>query len=214
MRLITEPYLEQVEHWPSNGRHILAQYDDSTLVVYQAYNREIGQFAAQHGHFGLDAFSLERMTWLKPNFLWMMHRSAWGTKENQEVILAIWLDRVSFEAMLKKAVLSSYEPDVHGSEEAWKRALSASAVRVQWDPDYSPADERQERRALQLGLGGKAAAHYAHGGWIVHIEDITAFVHEQRQNAKTPYRNLMTPRERVYRLEDESIVQRLGIDPR
>jgi hypothetical protein len=28
-------------------------------------------------------FSLRRMTWIKPGFLWMMHRSGWATKPNQ-----------------------------------------------------------------------------------------------------------------------------------
>ncbi|MFM7854759.1 MAG: DUF4291 family protein [Flammeovirgaceae bacterium] len=27
--------------------------------------------------------SLNRMTWMKPNFLWMMYRSGWATKHNQ-----------------------------------------------------------------------------------------------------------------------------------
>ena len=46
MRIITEPYLVQQNRWPKTGRHILAQYDDSTIVVCQAYRLEIGHFAA------------------------------------------------------------------------------------------------------------------------------------------------------------------------
>jgi hypothetical protein len=38
------------------------------VVVYQAYRPEIGHFAAQHGYFG-GSFSLDRMSWIKPNFL-------------------------------------------------------------------------------------------------------------------------------------------------
>lgn len=37
MRLITQPYLTQFSKWPKTGRHILAQYDDQTIVLYQAY---------------------------------------------------------------------------------------------------------------------------------------------------------------------------------
>ncbi len=211
MRLITEPYNDQTAHWPTSGRHILSQYDENRFVVYQAYKPQIGHFAARHGHFGSEAFSLNRMTWVKPNFLWMMHRCGWATKENQEVILAIWLDRAGFDAILKKAVLSSYDRDIYESEAAWKRALSASAVRVQWDPDYSPVDGKLERRALQIGLGGKAAAHYAQGGWIIHIEDITDFVHEQHKNAVRPYVNLILPRERPYVIEDVATIKNLGM---
>lgn len=84
MRLLTEPYLEQVQRWPTSGRHILAQFDADTVVVYQAYQPALGHFAAEHGYFG-GGFSLDRMSWVKPNFLWMMFRCGWGTKENQEV---------------------------------------------------------------------------------------------------------------------------------
>lgn len=92
MKLKTQPYLEQREIWPQSGRHILAQYDDDTVVVYQAYNSAIGHFAARNGNFGGD-FKMSRMSWIKPNFLWMMYRSGWGTKPDQEVTLAVRLRR-------------------------------------------------------------------------------------------------------------------------
>ena len=47
MTLVLEPYVEQLTHWPSTGRHILAQFDDESVVVYQAYRPEIGLYAAQ-----------------------------------------------------------------------------------------------------------------------------------------------------------------------
>ena len=65
MYLETKPYLEQVRCWPTQGRHILAQFDDDSVVVYQAYRPAIGHFAAEHGYFGGD-FSLDRMSWIKP----------------------------------------------------------------------------------------------------------------------------------------------------
>jgi hypothetical protein len=74
-----EPYSEQVKVWPNEGRHILAQYDDATVIVYQAYRPSIGRHAVEHGAFGGD-FSHARMSWIKPNFLWMMYRSGWGAK--------------------------------------------------------------------------------------------------------------------------------------
>ena len=36
MTIPTEPYLEQQSRWPSSGRHILAHFDEKTIVVYQA----------------------------------------------------------------------------------------------------------------------------------------------------------------------------------
>jgi hypothetical protein len=79
MTLMIEPYLAQEAHWPRSGRRILAQFDEESVVVYQAYRPAIGHFAAEHGYFG-GAFSLSRMSWIKPNFLWMMYRCGWASK--------------------------------------------------------------------------------------------------------------------------------------
>ena len=34
--------------WPKEGRHILAQYDDDTIVVYQAFSPAIADYAVTH----------------------------------------------------------------------------------------------------------------------------------------------------------------------
>jgi hypothetical protein len=74
-----------------------------------------GNFAATHGYFGGD-FSLTRMSWIKPNFLWMMYRSGWGQKEGQEVVLAVKIKRAAFDTILANAVRSSYNPDLYPTE--------------------------------------------------------------------------------------------------
>ena len=63
--LTLERYRDQQARWPAEGRHILAQYDETSVVVYQAYRPAIGHYAARHGRFG-DEFSLNRMSWIKP----------------------------------------------------------------------------------------------------------------------------------------------------
>src|SRR5450432_2608123 len=146
-RLTITTYLEQIMVWPKTGRHILAQYDDDTIVVYQAYNATIGHFAAQNRRFGGE-FSLTRMSWIKTNFLWMMYRSGWGTKPNQEVILAVRIKRSAFDSILAQAVHASYAPEVYGDKATWQGALSESPVRVQWDPDHHPIGTKLERRAI------------------------------------------------------------------
>jgi hypothetical protein len=50
--LVTEPYSGQVNVWPKEGRHILAQFDDESVIMYQAYRAAIGRFAAEHGAVG------------------------------------------------------------------------------------------------------------------------------------------------------------------
>jgi hypothetical protein len=115
--LATAPYAEQTKHWPQNGRHILAQFDEDTIIVYQAFRSEIGQFAVEKGYFGGE-FKYSRMSWIKPNFLWMMYRSQWGQAEGQEVVLAVRLKRRFFDALLAQAVPSSFYSSTHESRAA------------------------------------------------------------------------------------------------
>ena len=197
MPLILEPYLEQRARWPQSGRHILAQYSDDAVVVYQAYKPSIGRFAAEHGYFGGE-WSESRMTWIKPNFLSMMFRSRWAQKEGQEVVLAIWLRREAFDEILRRAVVSTFDPSMYESREAWQTAVHGSSVRLQWDPDHDPTGAKVERRAIQLGLRGDSARRFARE-WVLGIEDVTELVAREREHA-TPsrYAELVTPREDVY----------------
>lgn len=57
-----------------------------------------------------------------------------------------------------------------------------------------------ERRAIQPGLRGEILARYARE-WIVEIEDISAFVAEQREHARGDYADLIVPSERAYPYE-------------
>ncbi|MFB2917846.1 DUF4291 domain-containing protein [Aerosakkonema funiforme] len=209
MRLLTEPYLMQVSRWPKTGRHILAQFDDNSVIVYQAYRSAIGHFAASHGYFGGE-FKLNRMSWIKPNFLWMMYRSEWGTKAGQEVILAVRIKRSAFDEILANAVHSNYIPELYESEKEWKKALKSSSVRLQWDPDRHPSGAKLERRAIQLGLRGDFLYHYAQE-WIIDIEDISEFVQQQHQYKGGELTNLLTPFESVYPVSNPPIANKLGL---
>ena len=211
MRIRAESHQIQAARWPKSGRHILAQYDDETIVVYQAYRPSIGSFAAEHGYFGGE-FSYSRMSWIKPNFLWMMFRSGWGTKEGQEVTLAVRIRRPAFDAILADAVYSTYVAEVYGDPTAWKRAVAGSDVRLQWDPDHSPAGGKLERRAIQLGLRGRTLAQYGRE-WIVDIEDVSEFVETQRQLLVGGSKQaLVTPREDVYPVADATVALKLGFE--
>src|SRR5262245_44503815 len=173
MNLITESYQAQVARWPPAGRHILAQFDNDGIVVYQAYRPAIGRFAAEHGYFGGE-FSFSRMSWIKPNFLWMMYRCGWGTKPDQEVVLAVRLRRAGFDALLAQAVPSRFDPVLYTTPQEFRTALDRSFVRLQWDPDHDPSGAPLERRAIQLGVRGEVLHRYARE-WILDIQDISSF---------------------------------------
>ncbi|MGN6553787.1 MAG: DUF4291 domain-containing protein [Verrucomicrobiota bacterium] len=212
MNLRTEPYLKQLERWPVIGQHVLAQFDAESVIVYQAYRPAIGLYAVENQRFGGE-FSFSRMSWIKPNFLWMMYRSGWGTKEGQEMILAVRLRRTGFDRILKTAVHSSFQPKAYGSVERWKAQLAESPVRLQWDPDHDPRGAKQERRAIQLGLAGEILRKYAND-WIIRIEDVSAFVSEQRLHVESDgFKDLLTSREEVYPVADFHTAEHLGISP-
>jgi hypothetical protein len=209
MNLVTEPYLVQAARSPKSGRHILAQFVDESVIVYQAYKPAIGQFATKNGYLGGE-FSLNRMSWIKPNFLWMMYRCGWASKEGQEVVLAVRLKRTAFDQILRLAVHSTFVPEVYETESAWKSAVASSDVRLQWDPDHDPSGASVQRRAVQLGLRGDVLAKYAKE-WLVGIEDVSEFVREQSANAVASFERLIVPKEVVYSVTDTELATRLGV---
>lgn len=204
-----EQYVGLYPTWPRTGRHILAQFDHSSIYVYQAFRPSIASYAVRYQKFGED-FSYQRMSWIKPNFLWMMYRSGWASKPGQERILAVKLRRSFFDELLRSAVISSYDPSRYRSNDEWKHAVARSDVRLQWDPDHDPAGRPLERRALQLGLRGNALQRYGTTE-LVSVTDITDFVIEQRDHLEDGFKALLVPYEQIYSPE-AAAADSVGID--
>lgn len=95
---------------------IRALYNEKTIRIYQAYNERIANEAIKLGTFGY-LFNMDRMTWIKPSFLWIMYRSGWAKKDGQERILAIDIKREGFEEIIENAVLSSFKEGIYVSYE-------------------------------------------------------------------------------------------------
>lgn len=167
----------QIDPNPSLSPHcqIRAVYDDLTIRVYQAYSDTIADSALMSGTFVSPPFKMERMTWIKPSFLWMMYRSGWGLKEaGQSRILAIDISREGFEWALDHSCPS--HPDDHISKEEWQRVKESSPVRIQWDPERDLQLQPQVHRAIQIGLSKKAVDLYV-TEWIKCITDVTPLAH-------------------------------------
>lgn len=204
------PYLEQRGSWPDAGRHILAHYDEGSITVYQAYRPSIGCWIVEHQRFGGE-WSFARMSWIKPNFMWMMYRCGWGQKPEQEVVLAVRIAREGFDRMLADAVHSSFVRDRYADQAMWKRRLAESDVRMQWDPDHDPHGQQLPRRAIQLGLRGAALRRYA-TEWCMGIEDISARVRAMHEHVRAHRLELLeTPYERVYPVADRNVAAHLGL---
>ena len=154
-----------------NKRQIRAIFDEDTITVYQAYSKKIALPAVKNQKF-VPPFKMERMTWIKPSFLWMMYRCGWAQKEGQEHVLAIKIKRAGFQWALENACLSHFDAKYHQSSEEWKEKLQKSPVRIQWDPERDIHLEKLDYRSIQIGLSGEAVHKYVNE-WIVAIEDIT-----------------------------------------
>ncbi|MEU3370368.1 DUF4291 domain-containing protein [Streptomyces sp. NPDC006660] len=156
----------------SEPKHrIRALHTATTVTVYQAYAPEIGLPAALDGRFPA-TWRRDRMTWIKPSFLWMMYRCGWAAKEGQETVLAVEITRDGFAWALANACLARYEHGLHPDRATWKRRLKRAPARVQWDPERDLRLQPLAHRSLQLGLAGEASGRYAED-WIVSIRDVT-----------------------------------------
>ncbi|SEQ96925.1 DUF4291 domain-containing protein [Actinokineospora terrae] len=182
---------------------IRAVHTESTVTVYQAYAPVIGLPAAKEGRFPA-AWKRDRMTWIKPSFLWMMYRCGWGAREDQEVVLAVEITRDGFEWALEHACLAHFEAGLHADHDAWRRQLKDSPARVQWDPERDFHLRPLPHRSLQLGLAGEATRRYA-DNWIVSITDVTALahtIHGHVKNDDLETAQRLLPVERPYLMDD------------
>jgi len=205
-------YQDQASEWPSKGRHILANHSDDHMMVYQAFNEEIGHDAIERQSFEGDSFDTDRMSWIKPNFLWMMYRSGWGKKKNQEVVLGISIVRQFFDEVLARAVPSSFEGSCYENRGEWRADLDNTDVIVQWDPSRNPSGRKLRRKAIQLGLRGEMLKRYIGREAIeevLNMSDQVSKMHElviQKEGS-----TIEIPLETIYPVTDSATRKRLGI---
>jgi Domain of unknown function (DUF4291) len=195
----------------SNYREIRADFDRSSIVVYQAFNDAIADAALKAQRF-VAPFSVTRMTWIKPSYLWLMERSGWGTKSNQERILAIRISRQGWDWALHNAVLTTFDASVHPSLDGWRTDFESAVVHVQWDPERSIQGKKLDFRSIQIGLSRSVIAEYV-SSWISEIKDLaplTAKLRQLRKAGKYQEAKRLLPSERIYET-DKIAAKRLGI---
>jgi hypothetical protein len=184
---------------PSSGRRkIRALYDEDTITVYQAFNDEIADAALEKGRF-VAPFSFDRMTWIKPSFLWMMERSRYGEMPDQERTLAIRISLEGWIEALSNASLST-------------AAGTTDPVRVQWDPERDLKGNKLPVRSIQVGLGPEIVRRYVNE-WKVDITDISEQVEELRElreQGKFTRAQALLPSERPWNPPPE-IAKRIGM---
>jgi len=190
---------------------IRANYDRETIVVYQAYGKSIALPAITNQGF-VAPFSFQRMTWIKPSFLWLMERSNWGQKSNQEYTLAIRIKRTAWEKALSLAVLTSPEKGVYSSGFEWEQKFKAAQVHVQWDPERSIRGKKLAHRSIQIGISRHLIEEYVQD-WIVDIQDYSPLVskiHQLCKKGMVDKAKRLLPKEKVYPISEE-LGKRIGI---
>lgn len=190
-------------------KFVRATFDENTITIYQAYNRTISQSAIVNQTFICPPFKSERMTWIKPSFLWMMYRSQWATKENQEYILSIKIKRDGFNWALQNSCLSKFDGSIYPSYSMWKDSLKKSPVRIQWDPERDVFLQPLPERSLQMGLSGIALKRYI-SEWIVEIDDITDYcrkIHLLLKNKELHLVEPLLPNEKNYPIPKDVAVK-------
>jgi hypothetical protein len=193
------------------ARQIRAIFSEQTIRVYQAYPPAIAHRAVEAQTF-VSPFKRDRMTWIKPSFYWMMYRCGWASKVDQEHVLAIDITRQGFEWALEHACMSSFRASGMSDMDEWKRALRASPVRIQWDPERDISQVEQDYRSIQIGLSGKAVHAYV-DSWIVHIEDVSEQakqMHSLVQRLQFDEARQLAPVEAPYPLSEE-LAKRIGV---
>lgn len=192
-------------------RQIRAVYDATTIRVYQAYSDAIADAALAKGAFVSPPFKMERMTWIKPSFLWMMYRAGWGFKDaGQKRILAIDIARDGFEWALAHGCLSHADEAIN--KEEWTAQKDASPVRIQWDPERDLFLQPLPHRAIQIGLGKQSVELYVHE-WVRHITDVTELahtVHHLISNRQLEEARAVLPEEMMYPLNPQ-LAKHVGI---
>jgi hypothetical protein len=186
-------------------KKVRAVFDKNSITVYQAYNSAIANAAVQKQKFISPLFKMERTTWIKPSFLWMMHRSWWGTKENQENILAIKISHEGWEWALEHSCLSHFSLVIHKSQANWKEKLQNSPVKVQWDPEKDIQLNNLNYRCIQVGLTGESVHKYVNE-WIMNIEDITPAckeIYRKVQTGDIKTAKSLLPKEKEYPLPEK-----------
>ncbi|MEE1766258.1 MULTISPECIES: DUF4291 domain-containing protein [unclassified Streptomyces] len=170
---------------------IRADHDARTIVVYQAYAPAIADAALRAGRF-VEPFSFRRMTWIKPSFLWLMHRSNWARKPGQERVLAVRITREGWEEALSRAVLTTADP----------AAVARADVHVQWDPERSARGAALNHYSIQVGVGRHLIRTFT-DEWVVGLTDLTPQVRKAAalmQSGQTAKAQRLFPSERVYPL--------------
>ena len=178
----------------TSGKHFfVAEWDDVGVFFYQAFNKEIADWAVREQKFGGPHFKPDRMTWIKPSLAWVLYRAGYGFKDrNQERILKIKVPHAAVSEILSQCSCG------HGG--------GGTVGRIQWDParclDWGKSgqpEKHTEQRAIQIGMKNELSRFYVQH--VIAIEDVTSIAHKigkAHEEGRDVSLDVPLPMERAY----------------
>ena len=133
-------------------RTVLATFDDDRVLVWQAHCCPVAEEALRLGRFGGRIWRYDRVTRFRLSLPSLLTRNGWASRAGRERILAVWLKRLAFDAILRQAVHAAFEPAVYPTEMGWRLAVRYANVSLAWHPDVDPAGNELSRVTVRIGL--------------------------------------------------------------
>jgi hypothetical protein len=204
---------------PRPAREVRAVYDAWTIRVYQAFEASVALPALEAQTFVPPfKFVISWASWIKPSFLWIMTRTAWGTQtrignkgrpehKGNAFVLGIDVQRDFFDHILRIA-RSTHYPEGYDKGE-WKIRMREAQAYIQWDPEKDLNGQRREWKAIQVGLKTPVLKKYAES--IVRISDMRDLISEIVETSTIEEKIKLLPDEVAYDKVDSKVIEEKSI---
>ena len=182
---------------------------------------------------GCGGWKPDRGTWIKPSLGWMLYRSGYGHKPNQNRVLRIYLSHRVITHILSTCRLTNTNRDQRSQSKLSQTERGGNGV-IQWDPErdlfFREKDNKNylprkmlRQRAIQVCVPGKLSRFYASN--ILAIDDVTDLAHrigeahkiQNDKDSEAAVREIMAdwPPERPYMpsLLSQTKLEELGMLP-
>ena len=187
----TAPFARAVETWPTDGRVLLAPFDDEGVWLFATFGPGALALALETGRFG-PGYDLTRPRAFDLHLQNLIPARGWSVKLDDSDYAAVRISRAFFDELI--AVGRGASPD------------SKLRVELAWQPCRDPLGAPIGCRVPRLVLEGEALRR------MYRIEpqrivDVTRFVHQQVETLlRGGVTNYAMPLSRRYPLDDDAAV--------
>ena len=166
------PWAVVNDQMPPSGRHLWGCVDGEQVWVFCAHRPDIAAFLLDHGHFGGDRWSGDRITRFRLSMPRVMARSSQGQREGKECIVGLALRRDAMEQVLRQAIHWREFPEAHFSTAAqWRLAVRFTQVVLDWAPDSDVSGEDLTRLTPRFGLRSEALRGLGKD-WVLDVQSL------------------------------------------